>query len=582
MLSRFHELSTFTKINMILFIMLVPLLSINYYSNYIGTQSVQNEIHRASETYMSLLTNQIDTTADQLSMFALTMNRDSYVASYTNYEESKHPYDKHNVLSNIREKLNLNSLSLPWTNQITIFSPIAKEALTNGGVTVYEEEFLRNHLSPVWSYLPADQRFAQPYFVRHVVEPQYVPAKQPGSYRIITEVTFSISNLVKMLDQFKNKGNVHDPFLYHPEYSPIVNRSAESEHVKQLQLHLSKTPLAETGHETLEILGENYLVTYKLANSLQWYLVDYVPIEDALAPIYRSSQIYYISAGILIVLSMTLSYFIYRNVQIPIIKLTNSARSIARGDFSTKIDYHPKNEFLVLISQFNSMASKIKELIETIYESKIRLQQATLKQLQAQIDPHFLYNSLNFIKYCAKSGDEKAIVSMTVNLGAYYRAATRSGNAETTLEEEFLLLHNYLEIHKLRMHEMTHEIHLPDELKCVKVPRLILQPLVENAIVHGLSHCEQGGLIKVCARQEENKYVVIVEDSGPGLSDDEQRELMRKILRSQNEYDLCGLWNVAQRLLLKYGDTAGILIGSSSYGGLKVTLYWPRAIDKED
>ncbi|MFD2611329.1 sensor histidine kinase [Paenibacillus gansuensis] len=582
MLNKFHTLSTFAKINLILLIMLVPLLGMNYYSNHIGTGVVRDGIHRASETYMSLLTSQIDTTADQLSVFSLTMNRDSYVAAYTNYEESSHPYDKHGILKNINEKLNLNSLSLPWTNQFTIYSPVAQEALSNGGVIAYDEQFLSEHLSPQWTYLPADNRYAQPYFVRHTVEPQYSPDKPPGDYRVITEASFSVFNLVKMLDQFKNKENVHDPFLYSPGHEPIVSRTSKPDYIHKLQSHLSGQKLADTGHETVELHGKPYLVTYQITNTLQWYLVDYVPLEHALAPMYRTNQMYYISAAVLITLSLILSYFIYRNVQIPIIKLTNSARAIARGDFSAKIDYHPKNEFQVLVYQFNSMAGKIKELIETIYESKIRLQQATLKQLQAQIDPHFLYNSLNFIKYCAKSGDEEAVVSMAVNLGAYYRTATRSGDARTTLEEELKLIRNYLEIHKLRMHEMNYEIHLPEELRLTEVPRLIVQPVVENAIVHGISHLEQDGFIRISAESDGGFFTITVEDSGPGLSRSEQEELMYKVTHAQNEHDLCGLWNVAQRLVLQYGDTAGIGIESSVYGGLKVCLYWPDAVHKEE
>ncbi|MFD2701885.1 sensor histidine kinase [Paenibacillus shunpengii] len=578
--NKFHTLSTFAKINLILLFMLIPLIGLNYYQNLIGTKVVRNEIHRSSETYMSLLTSQIETIANQMSVFALTMNRDSNLSTFTTFEGSRHPYDRYNTIYNIYEKLKLNSLSLPWNNQITVYSPANKKAVSDSGLSTYDEAFLKNNMTPVWKFMPTDYKYGQPYFIRHFSEPKYSSNAPLDSYRIVSEISFSSNNLIKMLEKFKNRHNVHDPFLYSPGYEPLVSNTAQLAHIEQLGTILNDQTMTSSGHETLELQGEKYLVTYKLIDTLGWYLVDYVPIHEALAPIYRSSLIFYTSAAVLIVLCLILSYYIYRNVQIPIRKLLKGARAIAKGDFSTQVEYHSKNEFFVLVFQFNNMARQIKELIESIYESRIRLQQATLKQLQSQIDPHFLYNSLNFIKYSAKKGEEDAVVSMTVHLGAYYRSATRLGKAETTLEEELKLIYNYLEIHKLRMHGMTYDINLPENMAEVEVPRLILQPLVENAIIHGISKSELAGYIRITASTQDGFYMLCVEDNGPGIQEQEQKALIAQIANSKEEDDLCGLWNVAQRINLKYGESAGIGIESSSYGGLKIWLYWPSAADK--
>lgn len=568
--------STFTKFNFILIGLLLPLLALSIYANQTSNHVVRGEILKSSESNMQLLTNQMDTMVNQLSTFALIMERDTAVRSYINYEDIHFPYDKFLIVSNIQEKLKLNSASMSWENQISVYSPTAKEAISNTGNVVYDEQFLEKHLSTDWSYTTPDYRYGgDAYFLRYFVEPHLNVNAPISSYRLLTEISFSNRNIVKMLDTFKTNGSIHDPFLYKPGFTPIMNSISDKASVADLLQYLDHQILTPSGNHTVKMNGQKFLVTYQVSKTLGWYLVDFLPLNEILAPISRSTQIFIGSLAILIGLGITLSFLIYKNVQIPILKLVSSVRSIARGDFHAQITYQANNEFHFLITQFNAMSLQIKELIETVYESRIRLQEATLKHLQSQIDPHFLYNSLNFIQYSAKMGNEAAVISMTLNLGAYYRYATRLEKPMTSLTEEMNLIRNYLEIHKLRMHEMTYELHLPDQMGTLEVPRLILQPLVENAIIHGLSHRSQAGWIKVSGHVNDHFYRLTVEDNGGGLSMTEQEELMARVTNSRNQEDLCGLWNVAQRLHLHYGMESRIELEDSSQGGLKISLVWP-------
>ncbi|ANE45204.1 membrane protein [Paenibacillus swuensis] len=574
MLERFNTLSTFLKINLLLLMLLLPLLALNYYSNQTSNKVVRNEIMRSSETYLSLLTSQIDTTINQMSTFALGMGRDKVVKSYMNYESFQQPYEKLIIVTNILEKLNLNSSSMPWTNQFAVYSPMTKDAISTTGNVTYDAAFLTKNLKKDWQRLPEDYRYGQPYFIRHFVEPPLSASLDLLSDQLITEITFPVYELVKKLDQFKHKGSVHDPFLFKPGEKPIVNTSSNVPLIHTLVEHMTDQWLKTSGNETIVMQDNKYVITYQLSNDLGWYLIDYVPLDEALAPIKRSGQIFTGSVCILVVLGLAFSFFIYRNVQIPILKLMTSARAIARGDFSAQISYHAKNEFHFLITQFNTMAMQIKGLIETVYESKIRLQEATLKQLQSQIDPHFLYNSLNFIQYSARKHDVDAVISMTLHLGTYYRSATRLGKDMTTLGEEMKLIKSYLEIHKLRMYGMNYELILPPSMDSLELPRLLLQPVVENAIIHGISKRNQPGFIKIMAGNDNGFFQITVEDNGVGMEAAEQQELLALILNPSDDTNVCGLWNVTQRLILQYGAEAGVSIESSEYGGLKFVLYW--------
>lgn len=567
--------STFAKFNFILIGMLLPLLALSIYSNQTSNSVVRGEILRSNNSNMQLLTNQLDTMVNQLSTFALIMERDSAVRSYLNYEDIHYPYDKYVIVSNIQEKLRLNSSSMAWENQIAVYSPTAKEAISNTGNVVYDEQFLQKKLSTSWTDTAPDYRYGNDaYFLRYFVEPSIVENAPLSSYRLLTEITFPKQNIVKMLDAFKSNGNIHEPFLYKPGSTPIMNHLSDLNLVTDLIQHLDGIPLTPSGNETIQMNGQKYIVTYQISRTLGWYLVDFLPLNDILAPISRSSQIFMGTLIFLVILGISLSFLIYKNVQIPILKLVSSVRSITRGDFNAQITYQSNNEFHFLIQQFNTMAHQIKELIETVYQSRIRLQEATLKHLQSQIDPHFLYNSLNFIQYSAKMGNETAVISMTLNLGAYYRYATRLEKPLTTIREEMNLIRNYLEIHKLRMHEMSYELELPDDMASLEVPRLILQPLVENAIIHGLSNRAHAGWIRVSGRIDEHTYRLSVEDNGIGLSSEAQETLLSQVTNAHNEDNLCGLWNVAQRLHLHFGPDARIEITDSLQGGLHITLVW--------
>src|SRR5690606_39681649 len=121
------------------------------------------------------------------------------------------------------------------------------------------------------------------------------------------------------------------------------------------------------------------------------------------------------------------------------------------GYFSVRLNYSARNEFSLLFARFNIMAQRIQELIENVYEEKLRRREATLKQLQSQINPHFLYNCLFFIKNMARMKNEEAVVAMSLNLGEYFRYTTRLGNQTATLAEELSVIVNYLEIQNLRM-----------------------------------------------------------------------------------------------------------------------------------
>jgi two-component system sensor histidine kinase YesM len=138
------------------------------------------------------------------------------------------------------------------------------------------------------------------------------------------------------------------------------------------------------------------------------------------------------------------------------------------------------------------------------------------------------------------------------------------------------LIINYLEIHKLRLHGLDYAIDIPPSILKQSIPRLLLQPIVENAIEHGVQSRTEAGLILISGVEHAGSFSLTVEDNGSGMSQDEIDLLKRKLLDINNEEQLCGLWNVSQRMMLQYGKQGHLELDVSPYGGLKVTLTWPE------
>lgn len=341
--------------------------------------------------------------------------------------------------------------------------------------------------------------------------------------------------------------------------------------------------LGSEGNHKLEVGGKQYLVSYVLSKQLNGIYVNPVVLDDLLTPMDKSRNMFITSILLLLVLSIGAALLLYRKVQVPIQRLMRGLQQIRKGQLSTRIPVdHSRDEFAYLTQSFNHMAEQIQELIEKVYEERIRSREATLKHLQSQINPHFLYNCLFYIKNMTQLGNREAVIAMSLSLGDYYRYITRDENDMTTVEEEIRLLDNYLSIQQMRTNRLSYEIAVPQELMQQHIPRLLIQPIVENAVIHGIEPMEGSGHIVVTgmAAQEQmdgrqyTRYSLFVDNDGVTLTPEEIAGLEREINEPMGEEIGTGTWNVHQRLVTRYGHSSGLHFGAIPYGGLSVEIRW--------
>lgn len=264
---------------------------------------------------------------------------------------------------------------------------------------------------------------------------------------------------------------------------------------------------------------------------------------------------------------------LWRDIHKPLKTLVSAFGAVKHGDLSTRIHHDRNDEFADIYKSFNHMSGRLESLIEQMYKQKIRTQQAELKQLQSQINPHFLYNSFFMIKAFSRMGDCDSIERITDGLGEYFRYVTRNGEDEVYLEQEVKHAKSYTSVQDMRF---STRISLdfpdaPEEIAKTRVPRLIFQPLMENAYSHGLSQITDKGTLRVSYSYDDEFARISVEDSGSGL-DDEGLEKLKKQLTDPEPAETTGLINIHRRLRLRFGEPCGLSLSRSELGGLKVTM----------
>ncbi|TBL76533.1 sensor histidine kinase [Paenibacillus thalictri] len=566
-------MNIFNKIAVLIVLLLVPILLLYSYSYRTSLRVIEHEIEDSNLNKLAFLTSQVELTLDQLSMLSVIISRDPALKDYLDKKAASNSFDQLRLDMSIVDKLTLQSATSIWINEFSIYFPGIRKTISTD-YFMNSESFLRKQFSQGWTY--ENMSVGGPnrsLFVRHTLEPT-VSYSEIDKADFIVEVGFSYENLINVLNEFK-KGDKGDPFLYRKGIEPIMNRSGNPEKIKKLAAVLDEQPLETAGNQVIAIDGESYLVNYVQSKSLGWHFVDYVSLKQVWMPVTFSRNLFYCSLGLLLCLSFLAAFLLYRNVQIPIRRLIINVQRLKDGNYSYRLKLGINNEFDFLFKRFNEMAEQIQQLIEKVYAEKLRSREATLKQLQSQINPHFLYNSLFFIKNMARAKDEDAVVAMALNLGQYYRYSTRLEHANASVQEEIQLVHNYLNIQRLRMKRLKFNIDIPKEMMELQIPRLLVQPIVENAIVHGIEEKIGPAYIHIYGEMTSMTSRIIVEDNGAGMDSGKLQELQRKLNQSHDGEIGCGVWNVHQRLVYQFGSQAGLTLAQSRHGGIRAELSWP-------
>ena len=281
--------------------------------------------------------------------------------------------------------------------------------------------------------------------------------------------------------------------------------------------------------------------------------------------------------GIVLILVIILSYYIPRSITMPITRISRVTNQVAKGNLSVRAAAESGAEARMLSDSLNAMIDKINELLDQVTTEQIRLRKAEFELLQAQINPHFLYNTLDTIVWLAEAGDQKRVVSMVGNLSDFFRTSLNQGKDIIAIREELAHVRSYLEIQQVRYQDiLRYEITVPEDLYEYKIPKITIQPLVENALYHGIKNKRGQGTITITGDRSENGFVLYVRDNGIGMTQERLNEVRAGIQKlSYTGKEIYGLYNVNERIRLNFGETYGISIESTYGEGTCVSISLP-------
>ena len=295
------------------------------------------------------------------------------------------------------------------------------------------------------------------------------------------------------------------------------------------------------------------------------------PLEDS--AIQAGYQIIGILAIISVIVCFLLATGLSEYFSSPITKLNAAMKRFRKGDFDTKIELNRSDEFEQLATGFNKMTRQLKQTMEEQVLAERKINETRIAMMQSQLNPHFLYNTLDTIKWVAKANQVPEVATLSSSLAGILRMSI-SAKQFCTLEEELKLVERYCDIQKIRFDDFFDLIiNVPDELKCAVVPKLILQPLVENAIIHGLEDRDDGRLFISSQRDDSELLKIFIEDNGKGISD-EMIDIIESDDISRLEGHL-GLNNVNTIIKLYYGKSYGITAERLEAGGTRMTITLP-------
>lgn len=567
-----NKFTVFHKLIFAFLILILPVYFLSFLINHASLNYLRDEIEGSASANMHFYLSSFETEIIRLNnlLNAYLINKD--FQDIANKWQIMSDYTKAEAILEVKNKLEILATSSPYVSDVKAYIPsLGRSIFANSyAYTIPEQEIEFLTSNPTESILLN-------WDSKMLIKGQYPRSIYVQSFVLLLEVELSSDKIRDLLLNMTYEEGSCAAFI-NVDDNWIFSDNKNDEVIWQLYNELSQDEKSKTSYQAqtrFENGKTQYLAIYEYSSYLNTYFALCIPESQLLKPIRTYNIMLWSISFIAIFVVIIVSYWIFILVRRPMKILVDGLHKVEKGDLDISLTSEKNDEFYYLYNQFNNMVSRLNFLIHENYEMEILNRKAQLKQLQSQINPHFLYNSFLTLKFLAMEGKNKAIINMTKYLEKYFHFLTYNFQDEVTLESEYNHAINYSSLQSIRFSKRIKikTDQLANHLKNIIVPRLIIQPILENAYNHGLEDKEKDGLIIVSVREDDERITVAVEDNGDSL-DDEKLEYIRGMLdiSLQEIKDATGMVNVHRRLQLKYGPEYGLIVSRSPLGGLLVEI----------
>ena len=576
--------NTLLKKIVILFLCLVfPLIIVWFftlrYSNQILRQQVLSSIDSNNTTYISHLNNSLYTIYGS----GFTLVRQSNLQTFSNGFSGLSTYGRSTQINLLREELSAIALSLPFCQSAHIFFENLGVMYNSDGyqlgsfTSITEEEC--ETLKKISQETGAFHYYQNPLTGQEELACCLMPFSN-ASYGLI--FVLSVSDLQSYMENNSSYENEYYLFTIGTQFS-LTDMGKDMEEELQDMQERSTESDSTFPCEVITLDGIDYYAFVYEMPDISFQYIRLIPTADILNATSITPLLHLVFLLLISIACIVFFVEIYRLVHRPLVQLINAFREVEKGNFKVQIDNMNSPDFAYLYHAFNEITKKLNQLIEKDYTQKLLLQKAELKQLQAQINPHFLYNSFFMLQRMIQTENIEDAQNIANALGLYFRYLTRNSMDHVTLAEEYEHAKNYAYIQGLRF---TGRIRidfeqLPDGFESIVVPKLILQPILENAFNYGLANKIKDGICQVCFYPSGDLLRIDIEDNGEELTDQKLRQLTQNLMKVRepgSDLEMSGILNIQRRLIIFSNTHDSLHVSRSSLGGLKVSITLDKKI----
>lgn len=570
------HVSVFAKLFCIFVIIILPLYLLYIQMSINAQNDVRKEIAETMELKINFYMDSFEKNFEDIIFSESKFIYDNDIALLIKTPNSLNSFENAQVVNSIRTKLSDMLEINRYAIEGTLFIPsinlqISDKFINEINIDQYKKirELVSNNNTLVGMVGENNYINITPDFINPVEK----VSKDPTYIVSVKISNIEMEKILENLLTYKNGGAI---FISN-KTGLKTNGKAKEEMIPYLNKFVREhnNPDSVAKMDSLQVGRTTYVVCYRKSSLLNTTLIAYIPEEQIFSSIQRYKRWIWIISICTVGFISLFSLLGNRIITRPLNKLASAFKYVEEGKFEPILEYKSNDEFKLIYERFDLMCERLKNLIKEVYEEKIYSKNAELKQLQYQINPHFLYNSFFMISRMAYIQDYENIERFTKHLGSYYEFVTHSNTDEVPFNKEVRHAMDYIKIQTFRFGERikVQFDEIPAGCEDARVIRLILQPILENSYSHGMKNVISDGLITINMNIVEKILKIIIQDNGKEL-DELKLEAMRRNLYSTKYDEVCtGLINVHRRLEIRYG--VGIHISIGELGGLCVEINIP-------
>lgn len=562
---------------MIAFVLVIlPLYGISIMITHTSSKQMQTEVEKAHESKLYFYHNHLQFELERMSGLVTEFSFDDTMSTLSTRAAIMSRYEVTSNLNNIHNKLGQIMVTSPYISDVVYYVPaLHKRVSAVDGIRNVEDGEWKDLLATMGN-LNGELSFSDNnlYFLKS--NPYNMNHEEPPNF--ILGIRLSAEELKHRLQQLAETGGSDITLSFGEHHNVVISSSDEPASSAQLQQVSPEPPVSM---QVTRFQSDPFLYYSLYDPDHSFTLTASIPNDVLKAPLEQYNLWLWMLTLISIVIIMIFSFSIYRSIHKPLSVLIRGFRMAEQGQTSIHIPQSRRDEFGYLYSRFNHMIERLHILIDENYVARIRTSEAELKHLQSQIQPHFLYNSLFSIKQMAEVENVELIQEFTDYLGQYFRYMSRDSHSEVSLGEEMDHALVYASIQKIRFGSRV-QLQLEElsrDYRGIAIPRVIIQPIVENVFEHALAKRSQGGILKLSYQVNQDKLSIRIEDDGDQLTDAILSNLQASFQESANQRsgneEITGLMNVNQRLRIKFGTGYGLSAQRSALGGLCMIINIP-------